>query len=126
MNTPKFTFTLFVNDAAVEVSLPAKFEVCPRCEGTGSHTNPSIDGNGITASEMEELGDEFREDYLRGAYDVTCHKCNGDRVISVVDRTRLSKLQKSQLRQHERDLESSQRDDDSERWLRMAESGERY
>lgn len=123
MNTPKFTFTLFVKGETLEVSLPAKFEVCGRCSGTGSHTNPSIDGNGITASEMQEMGEDFREDYMRGVYDVQCSVCKGERVVSVVDRTRLSKAQKSQLRQHERDETESQRDYDSEAWLRRAEAG---
>lgn len=65
--------------------LPARFDVCHRCEGRGSHTNPSIDGNGITGSEMEELGYEFMEDYMSGVYDVQCYECNGKRVVLVVD-----------------------------------------
>lgn len=58
-----------------------EFEVCDRCRGHGSHTNPAIDGNGITRSEMGELGPEFLEDYLSGVYDVRCERCNGLRVV---------------------------------------------
>lgn len=58
-----------------------KFAVCPRCEGRGSHVNPAIDGNGITGDEMDELGDDFREDYLSGVYDVACEECHGERVV---------------------------------------------
>ena len=76
------------DDEGFEVThdLPAKYEVCDRCEGTGSHTNPNIDGHGISSEEMRELGDDFRADYLSGVYDVTCHECAGKRVVSVVDR----------------------------------------
>jgi RecJ-like exonuclease len=65
--------------------IPAKYEVCPRCKGHGMHTNPSVDGNGITQSEMDELGEQFREDYINGLYDVTCYECKGKRVVKVID-----------------------------------------
>lgn len=70
------------------IYLPAVYEVCDRCDGEGTHTNPAIDGNGITASEMDELGEDFREDYLAGVYDVRCEECGGKRVVPVVDRGR--------------------------------------
>jgi hypothetical protein len=57
------------------------FAICPRCDGAGTHTNPAIDGNGITTSEMDELGEDFREDYLAGVYDIRCERCRGDRVV---------------------------------------------
>lgn len=59
----------------------AKWAVCPRCGGEGQHTNPAIDGNGITADEMYELGDDFREDYLSGVYDIPCERCHGNQVV---------------------------------------------
>ena len=64
----------------------SKYQVCPRCEGEGTHTNPSIDGNGITSSEMAELGPEFEEAYFSGRYDVQCELCRGRRVVTVEDR----------------------------------------
>lgn len=60
---------------------PKPYEVCPRCEGEGQHTNPAIDGNGLTSSDIDELGPDFMEDYLSGVYDVRCEECNGERVI---------------------------------------------
>lgn len=73
--------------------VPARYEVCGRCRGEGKHTNPAIDGNGITSEEMYELGDEFREDYLNGVYDVLCEECKGERVILKPDRERCTDLQ---------------------------------
>lgn len=67
------------------ITLPARFEVCPTCEGRGSHVNPSIDAGGITGSEWAEWGDEERESYRRGAYDVACYDCAGQRVVPEVD-----------------------------------------
>jgi hypothetical protein len=75
-------------DLGDEVSLPTKKEVCWRCRGEGTHVNENIDGNGITSEEMDELGDDFLEDYLGGKYDVTCYECDGQNVVDVVDEDR--------------------------------------
>ena len=58
-----------------------KYAVCPRCEGRGSHVNPAVDGNGLTAEDFDELGDDFREGYFSGVYDVECSECHGQRVV---------------------------------------------
>jgi hypothetical protein len=69
----------------VDVELPASFEVCGRCRGHGTHTNPNIDGNGITSSEWAEWDEEDQETYMAGGYDVPCEECGGARVVLVVD-----------------------------------------
>lgn len=76
------------DDEDNEVKMPMRKEVCDRCHGEGAHVNPAIDGHGITSDEMEELGDDFREDYLSGRYDVRCEECDGLRVVDVLDRER--------------------------------------
>ena len=71
-----------------EIVLPTCWAVCDRCHGEGKHSNPSIDGNGITASEMDEMcyhDEDFAENYFSGLYDVTCHECEGKRVTKVVN-----------------------------------------
>lgn len=73
------------DDEGFEIEVPSRFKVCGRCEGRGTHTNPAIDGNGITADEMDELGDDFREDYMRGVYDVRCEECHGKQLSLVPD-----------------------------------------
>jgi RecJ-like exonuclease len=78
------TITIF-NDEDEEITLPSKFELCPSCEGQG--TNDAWEG-GMTASEMDEQGPEFFDDYLGGMYDVPCRECQGKRVIEVVDEDR--------------------------------------
>lgn len=71
----------------IEAAIPGKYEVCSRCEGAGTHVNPSIDGHGISAEEWaNEWDPEEREDYLRGVYDVQCEECAGLRVVLVPDR----------------------------------------
>jgi hypothetical protein len=75
-----------------EIELPAVYEVCDRCRGTGVHDHPAF-SNGITAEDFAEDPD-FHEDYMRGRYDVPCEVCGGLRVVSVVDKNRLSKGQK--------------------------------
>ena len=84
----KLTFVAYDDDCETTYSAPAKYEVCERCEGTGSHSNPSIDGNGITASEWDEWDDDSRQMYLSGGYDVRCTVCNGERVVLTINRER--------------------------------------
>lgn len=68
----------------IEVSVRAKLGLCPTCEGRGTHVNPSIDDNGISAEDFDEDPD-FREGYFQGRYDVPCYECGGLRVVPVPD-----------------------------------------
>ncbi len=124
-NTIQFTIYT-ANGEEIEHAMPARFEVCPTCQGRGTHVNRAIDGNGITASEMEELGDDFREDYMSGMYDVTCEECRGRNVVAVADPERASPEVKAAWAQYERAEEEAARDYASEATLRRMESGERY
>jgi hypothetical protein len=75
--------------AEYEAELPFNFEVCDRCSGKGTHTNPNIDGHGISSEEWaNEWDDESREMYMSGGYDVLCELCHGERVMPVVDESR--------------------------------------
>lgn len=67
-----------------DVEVPIKFEVCPTCDGRGTHVNPSVDSNGLTAEDFVEDPD-FREDYFSGRYDVTCYGCGGKNVVPVIN-----------------------------------------
>ena len=69
---------------ADRVAIPARFEVCHICEGSGSHVNPNIDRHGLDPSDPE-LDPEFWESYHSGTFDVTCHGCDGRRVVLVPD-----------------------------------------
>ena len=86
-NREKMTITVnwMDDDDMAHHDLPAKFEVCPTCEGKGKHVNPSIDDNGITGQDFAEDPD-FEENYRSGTYDVQCYECHGSNVIPVVDR----------------------------------------
>jgi hypothetical protein len=88
MSTIEFTIE---NDGGEEITieLPARFEVCSRCDGHGTHLTESI---GSHAYSMEEFAEEFSDDESRdayfqrgGMYDVTCTECGGKRVALVVD-----------------------------------------
>lgn len=78
------------NGEEIVYMLPAKYEVCRKCLGHGSHLNPSI---GEHCYSLEEFEQEFsepesRDAYFRrgGMYDVKCETCRGKRVVPVVDR----------------------------------------
>jgi len=88
------------DDCEVVIALPSKFSVCGTCNGKGAHVNPSIDCNGITESEMYELGEDFREDYFSGMYNQQCNECAGKRVVAVVDEDILTKEQQGYYTQY--------------------------
>ena len=76
------------SDDEIQTVVPSMVAVCERCNGEGRHTNPSIDGNGITGSEMADLchdDPDFSENYFGGMYDVSCSECKGLRVVRVID-----------------------------------------
>jgi len=63
---------------AVMHEFPALFEVCPTCEGQGTHVNPSIDASGYYPDEDDDNG----YDYEASA----CGTCHGKRVVLEIDR----------------------------------------
>lgn len=73
-----------------ELTIPAKYEVCSRCNGKGTHVNSSIDGNGLSSDDMHKMGPDFLEDYLSGVYDVPCYECNGEKVVMVPNESKAS------------------------------------
>lgn len=86
--TTKTVSYLTEDGEEVEVDLPAKNEVCDRCEGHGTHLNPSIGEYGYSREEFEESFDEEeREEYFKrgGRYDVICEVCHGKNVVLLID-----------------------------------------
>jgi len=69
-------------DKITRREVEVRFEICPICNGKGSHVNPSIDCNGLTSEDFDE-DPEFARDYMSGAYDVPCNGCRGRRVVPV-------------------------------------------
>lgn len=90
------------NGEAVEVELPGKMAVCPRCEGHGTHLNPAIGEHAYSAEEFAEAfpEPEDREQYFRrgGIYDVKCEECGGRNVVPEVDEAACTEEQKVHLR----------------------------
>lgn len=59
---------------------PAERKLCPQCDGDGTMVNPAIDGNGLSSEDFAEDPD-FREQYMRGDYDVKCDECDGNKFV---------------------------------------------
>jgi hypothetical protein len=110
-----------VDDEGLEVvdELPGKYEVCGRCQGKGSHVNPSIDRNGITADEWNgpDWDDESREMYTSGGYDVPCYECSGVRVVLVVDEERCNKELFTSWRDDQEETSRSRAEDRRTMWM---------
>ncbi len=80
----------------VTVTLPTTWVVCPTCSGRGSHVNPAIDCNGLTAEDFAADPD-FAEEYFSGSYDQVCNRCAGRTTVREIDYARLTDEQRAQL-----------------------------
>lgn len=81
----KITFEMLDEETcAVEVELPAKYEVCGGCNGEGKHVNRAIDGHGLSREDFDEDPD-FEEGYRSGRYDVRCEECKGRTTVLAID-----------------------------------------
>lgn len=77
------TITIELPDGEFEEKpLPWVWAICHACQG---HGTTSAHLGSWTQSEWEEESYEFREDYLAGAYDISCPICDGTGKVKVVD-----------------------------------------
>lgn len=93
---------LYLDDDS-EMELPTRWEVCPTCDGRGTHVNPAIDAGGIDADMFAEDPD-FADDYLAGRYDVRCMECQGRTTVRVVNEDELTPDQLRQWHEQERSV----------------------
>jgi hypothetical protein len=120
---------MWYDDEGEEVthSFPSTNEVCPRCEGYGTHLTPSIGEHAYSMEEFYESFDdeEDREAYFQrgGKYDVQCEECKGNKVVEVVDESKLSDEQKVLYAQWQESEEENARSDAEDRRTRYYESG---
>ena len=91
------------------VKVPLAWEVCPTCNGKGTHVNPSIDCGGLSSDSFADDPD-FEDSYFSGVYDVQCYGCCGDRVLPFcadeeVNKILDEKAEEEAYHQSERDAE---------------------
>src|SRR5512135_2381951 len=118
----------WTNEDGDEVShvFPSTNEVCYRCEGYGTHLTPSIGNHAYSMEEFHESFDEEEaQEYFRrgGRYDVQCEECHGNKVLQVVDESKLSEEQKKLFAEYEEHEEEMARMDAEDRQTRYYESG---
>lgn len=82
------TLPIYTNRDQIDVKFPAKWAICPDCEGCATDRGRSVecDGGGFTSSEWAEQDEDFREDYMAGRYDRPCEFCKGLGRIQTIDR----------------------------------------
>jgi hypothetical protein len=126
--TAAFKFKLFDDKTGeqVEHELPGKRVICAKCDGTGTHVNPNVDGpSGLSSEDFDEDPD-FKRDYFAGVYDVTCTNCEGEKVVVILNRRRALKTNPELLQRYEDDRVERTRESYEEAHLRRMEMGERY
>jgi len=62
-----------VGDSVVH-TLPAQWVICDSCKGEGG-TSKHL--GAFSRDDIDELGDEWLEDYVAGAFDRPCEDCKG-------------------------------------------------
>lgn len=82
-----------------EKELPWKWAVCSACEG---HGKSSAYLGAFTASDMDEAGPEFVEDYVNGFYDRACDSCGGAGKVKVPDYSKMPKKDRAEFALQER------------------------
>lgn len=95
---------VLVDDDGVETVLPTRWEVCPVCDGRGTHVNPAIDCGGISQDDFDADPD-FAEQYMSGAYDQQCNHCGGRTTVQAVDWDRLTPAQREAYEAQEREVD---------------------
>lgn len=110
------TINLPIGPDGEDVELPAMWEVCSRCDGEGHHSNPAIDGHGITMEEWlgPDWDDESRERYMSGGYDIPCTECKGERLVLVVDYSKLTPEEEEAVIKHQSDMAADARQREAE------------
>jgi len=96
------------------IYVPATKEICHRCDGEGTHVNPNIDGNGLTAEDFAEDPD-FRESYMSGVYDVRCEECNGEKIVKVPNVDFLPSNIREDYERYEKEVRDSDAEDAAEK-----------
>lgn len=79
---------------------PAKWEICDRCRGNGTHGNPAFDGLSVEISPDHD--EEFWDNLRAGWYDVRCDECKGTGKVKVLDRERATPEQIAEYEDWER------------------------
>jgi len=89
-----------------EKELPLKWCICGQCDGEGKS---SAYLGAYSWDEMEDLGEDFIEDYFAGNYDRVCETCNGAGKVLESDYDRMSKADAAAFRKQEWDAGEADR-----------------
>ena len=84
-------------DEETTVEFPFKWGVCGLCNGKGSHVNPSIDCNGISAQDFAD-DPSFSAAYMSGRYDQQCNKCHGRTTVPTINKDACDEEQQANLK----------------------------
>lgn len=86
--------TLYGNRGEIEWQFPARWEICPACDGHATTTRHiECDGGGFTGEEWAEAcrdDEDFAEKYFGGFYDRPCPDCKGLGRVQVIDEERVT------------------------------------
>lgn len=83
------TVPVYSKVGPLDATFPAKWVVCPACDGRATTTRHiECDGGGFTGSEWAEAcceDEDFADKYFSGAYDRACDACKGRSTVQEID-----------------------------------------
>ena len=74
-------------DDGSEIELPTKWRICGTCKG---HGKSSAYLGAFTRDDFDQQEPDFYDQYMAGAYDRACDRCDGSGKIEIVDRAKLT------------------------------------
>ena len=94
-----------------EKKYPAKYEVCWKCQGTGTHVHEAL-----SCPSQEYLEDpDFMEEYWAGHHDVICTECKGKRVLLEIDWDNCTTEQKEEAQEYYDSIQYLHAEEEAER-----------
>lgn len=102
------------NDGKDYIIVTGKMEVCPTCNGTGSHVRHDLDDSAMVDNMMEDGDHEGIEAYHDGAFDEICTQCGGNNVVAIPE---LPEWANTAVSEWERDEQESRLEAAAERHM---------
>lgn len=112
MSRNTITVTVYGRTVEHQWAFPARWIICPECNGHATTTRHiEADGGGFTGEEWAEAcrdDEDFAEKYFGGFYDRPCPSCEGKGRIQTIDAKRVTswrdRIALKAYRAHQRDM----------------------
>lgn len=110
----KKQITVFMPETDEMVPVPVKWEICSCCQG---HGKSSAYLGAYTSDDMDDMDDDFIQDYIDGRYDRRCDECEGSGKVEAADVARMPPDMLTAWRDQEREDAAMRAEERMERMM---------